>query len=128
MTWDPHTDRRIAHLHPMIRQAVTDFIDDMQAHHGKTIRVTDGLRTFDEQTALYAKGRTAAGSIVTQAAAGESYHNYGLAFDVVEIHKGAALWHNRDWELIGKEGELAGFEWGGRRERPVGDVQRRLER
>lgn len=42
-----------------------------------------GLRTFDEQTALYMVGRTKGklGAIVTRARSGESPHNYGCASD-----------------------------------------------
>lgn len=42
-----------------------------------------GLRTCEEQDALYAQGRTAPGKIVTKARGGESWHNYGLASDYV---------------------------------------------
>ncbi len=40
-----------------------------------------GLRSFEEQGQLFAKGRTAPGPIVTRAKPGMSYHNYGLATD-----------------------------------------------
>lgn len=40
-----------------------------------------GFRSFQEQTQLYAKGRTTQGPIVTRAKAGFSFHNYGLATD-----------------------------------------------
>lgn len=55
--------------------------------------IVSGRRTNEEQTRLYAQGRTrdeiirhvskqGAGGTVTDAAAGESAHNYGLAIDV----------------------------------------------
>lgn len=44
--------------------------------------ITDGYRTFEEQTKLYNQGRTTAGAIVTQAKAGESYHNARRAVDI----------------------------------------------
>jgi hypothetical protein len=40
-----------------------------------------GVRTFAEQDALYAQGRTRKGLRVTNAKGGQSYHNYGLAAD-----------------------------------------------
>jgi len=40
-----------------------------------------GRRTMEEQTALFAIGRSAPGKVVTKARAGESFHNYGLAYD-----------------------------------------------
>lgn len=40
-----------------------------------------GYRSFEEQDALYAQGRTTPGDIVTNAKGGESAHNYGCATD-----------------------------------------------
>lgn len=40
-----------------------------------------GIRTFDEQLALYRIGRETKGQIVTNAKSGESAHNYGCATD-----------------------------------------------
>jgi len=56
------------------------------------IRVVQGLRTFAEQDALYAQGRTAPGLRVTAARAGYSYHNVGLAVDVVPMINGLPDW------------------------------------
>lgn len=42
-----------------------------------------GLRTWAEQDALYAQGRTKPGQIVTNAKGGDSWHCYGLAADYV---------------------------------------------
>lgn len=48
---------------------------------GAKIRVVQGLRTIEYQNKLYAQGRTTPGPVVTKAKGGQSYHNYGLAFD-----------------------------------------------
>ncbi|WP_341900184.1 glycosyl hydrolase 108 family protein [Fluviicola taffensis] len=116
-TWDTHTDKRILELHPDIRMTVAEYINLMDTKHGMKLRVTDNpYRTFEEQDELYAQGRTKPGKKVTNARAGESYHNYGLAIDVVEIkpqfgyEKG---YDQKRWSLIGKEGKAMGFEWGG---------------
>lgn len=75
-----------------------------------------GRRTMEEQAALYAKGRTAGGKIVTKARPGESYHNYGLAFDWVPLKKTAKnsdLWvANWDDETAFKLGEHVGLSFG----------------
>lgn len=110
--WDPLTAQRIAQLHPVIRAKVADFILEAQKR-GIYLRVFSGLRTFDQQARLYAQGRTAPGTIVTNAKPGESWHNYGLAFDVVEMEGGRALWSNPRWKQIGALGKNFGFEWGG---------------
>ena len=59
--------------------------------------VTQGLRTYAEQDALYAQGRTVPGEIVTNAAAGYSWHNFGNAVDLVpeDITIGQP-----DWNLV----------------------------
>jgi len=115
-TWDHYTNDRLKQLHPQIRASVIAFINELDNKHGIKVRITgDGhFRSFEEQDAIYAKGRTAPGKIVTWAKAGQSYHNYGLAIDIVEISGSKALWTNPNWELIGTVGEKHGFEWGGR--------------
>ena len=50
---------------------------------------------------------------VTKVKGGASFHNYGLAIDVVEIKGKSALYKNSQWKKIGKIGKQHGFEWGG---------------
>lgn len=47
-----------------------------------TFIVTQGLRSWQDQDKLYQQGRTTPGKIVTNAAPGHSWHNFGLAVDV----------------------------------------------
>ncbi|MWN91399.1 hypothetical protein GQ597_11910 [Gilliamella sp. Pra-s65] len=84
-TWDSVTNSRITLLHPRIRQNAVDFINDVEEQFGIQLKVTTGLRTIDEQNRLYEQGRTTSGNIVTWVRGGYSYHNYGLAIDVIEI-------------------------------------------
>jgi hypothetical protein len=79
--------------------------------------VVQGTRTFAQQEALYNQGRSASGSIVTKARPGDSYHQYGLAFDVVpDAYASAADWNPSGplWAQIGQIGESLGLTWGGR--------------
>ena len=62
---------------------------------------------------LYNQGRTTSGDIVTNAQAGESYHNYGLAVDVVTDHNGTPDWSEHDARIRGPIGQSLGLEWGG---------------
>ena len=120
-TWDHHTDRRIKDLHPELCARTADFINHVERNNGLRLRVTSTYRSFEEQDALYAVGRTKYqdDSPVTNAKAGESYHNYGLAFDVVPIDpQGQPVWNSLHWDEIGIAGEYFGFEWGGRWTRP----------
>jgi peptidoglycan L-alanyl-D-glutamate endopeptidase CwlK len=86
---------------------------------GVEIRYTFGLRTFAEQDALYAQGRTRPGNIVTNAKAGHSNHNYGLALDFVLIKGGYDMKADddhdgiADWLEVVAIAKLFGFEWGG---------------
>lgn len=113
-TWDSKTDAVIDKLHPKMQQLTRDFINKVEDELGITLRAYSGLRTYPEQTKLYAQGRTEPGKIVTWAMAGYSDHNFGLAIDTVEIKNGKALWVNPNWEKIALIGEKMGFNWGGR--------------
>lgn len=85
--------------------------------HAENINVifTQGLRTFAEQTALYNQGRTTPGQVVTNAKAGQSYHNYGLALDFALLDaKGNVYWTvDTKWKRVAELGKSLGFEWGG---------------
>jgi peptidoglycan L-alanyl-D-glutamate endopeptidase CwlK len=92
--------------------------------NGIKIVVTQGTRTLEEQAALYAKGRTAPGPIVTNAKPGSSYHNFSLAFDIAVVGAdGKITWDTKvdvdhdsepDYIEVGLLGESLGLEWGGR--------------
>lgn len=76
---------RIKKLHPEAISLFQRFIEEAEDTLNITLRITQGLRTFEEQNALYAQGRTKPGSKVTNAKAGQSFHNYGQAIDLVEL-------------------------------------------
>jgi peptidoglycan L-alanyl-D-glutamate endopeptidase CwlK len=82
---------------------------------GVTIRVSQSLRTWAEQDALYARGRTAPGEIRTNARAGESFHNFGMAFDIELLDCGRVTWDSRHpgWRIAGEIGSGLGLLWGG---------------
>jgi peptidoglycan L-alanyl-D-glutamate endopeptidase CwlK len=81
---DERSAKFIATLSPEVRDAFIAFIVDAKelvAQNGLDYKVICGTRTFEEQAALYAKGRTAPGPKVTNAKPGSSMHNFGLAVD-----------------------------------------------
>ena len=109
--------RRIEDLHPTVQKKCRLFIDRC-AEAGIDVIITSTLRTFAEQDALYAKGRTLPGPKVTAAKAGESFHNYGLAFDFAPIEHGKIDWNDLDlFRRCGEIGESCGLEWAGRWQR-----------
>jgi hypothetical protein len=78
-----------------------------------------GTRTFAEQAALYAAtiDNDPSTPVVTRAKPGDSFHQYGLAFDVVPVaYKGMKDWNPSGpyWAQIGMIGESLGLTWGGR--------------
>jgi peptidoglycan L-alanyl-D-glutamate endopeptidase CwlK len=131
MPSDKITLERIQMLHPKLRDEAMDLYEEIVSALGNKVmcRFTHTLRTFAEQDKLYSIGRTKAGRIVTNAKGGRSYHNYGLAIDIVLMHD-----RNNDWVYetisydqkadIDKDGKADwievvtifkqyGWEWGG---------------
>ena len=111
-TWDAVTDDRILTLAPCLQDIARDFINYMASRYNIQLRITDAFRDWIDQDADCDRK-------VSNACGGASYHNYGLAFDVVEISNGEALYTNPDWNLIGQIGESFGLAWGGRWLSPI---------
>lgn len=124
---------RVAKLHPKIRDEVKELIERAESKFPPNIaiRIVQGLRTFPEQDALYAQGRTdKTKPKVTNSRAGQSYHNFGLAIDFALLYDkdGNGTYETLSWDLIkdfDKDGiadwmevvdifEDAGYTWGGR--------------
>ena len=81
---------------------------------GIALLITSTYRDNASQAALYAQGRSTPGHRVTKAKAGHSFHNHRVAFDVVPLVNGKAVWSDGSlWARIGAVGDLAGLEWGG---------------
>lgn len=77
--------------------------------------ITSTLRDNESQAALYAQGRTTPGNKVTNAKAGQSFHNYACAFDFVPLVNGKAQWNDlKLFERCGSIAESVGLEWAGR--------------
>lgn len=82
---------------------------------GIELLVTSTYRDAECQDALYAQGRTTPGRRVTNAKGGQSWHQYRVAFDIVPLVAGKAIWDDRRiWTRIGELGESVGLEWAGR--------------
>lgn len=130
---DKVTLDRIELLHPAVRQEVKSMYlnEIVPALTGNAFcRFAYTLRTFKEQDDLFALGRTklftSSGKrqgVVTKAKGGQSYHNYGLAIDIVLIVDGkVASWDTKkdfdgdkksDWREVVDIFKKHGWEWGG---------------
>ncbi len=122
---DTNTEKLIALLHPFVREEMKKIINECdKALNGRAkIRITQSLRTFEAQDALYQRGRTKPGKKVTNAKAGESIHNYGFAVDIcLIINQKEASWDiDKDWDNDRKADWIEcveifakyGWNWGG---------------
>jgi peptidoglycan L-alanyl-D-glutamate endopeptidase CwlK len=128
---DQKTIERIQLLHPKLRDEALEMYDEIvDALTGSAAcRFAYTLRTFAEQDILYAQGRSKPGKVVTNAKGGQSYHNYGLAIDIVLLidkdKNGSfetASWDVRtdfdkdakaDWMEVVQIFKRYGYEWGG---------------
>lgn len=113
--------RSLDDLHPHVRAMAEQLLGQCAAA-GIPLTVTFTLRSNATQAALYAQGRTRPGSIVTNAAPGHSFHNFGLALDVVPTELlGLPRWGDTPehqaradalWAKLGAIGKSIGFRWG----------------
>lgn|GEM_PF-1607643 len=110
---DGPSNAKIASLHPELRAQAAEFVNRVEQELGITLRVTSGYRTYAEQNALYAQGRTTPGNVVTNAPGGYSNHNFATAFDVVEVRPNGSINWDTNWDAIGRIGTRMGLEWGG---------------
>lgn len=128
---DKITLDRIQLLHPLLRDEARELYSEIcKELKGRAIcRFSHTLRTFKEQDDLYSQGRTRPGKIVTNAKGGDSYHNYGLAIDIVLLvdRDGngtfeSASWETNvdfdgdgiaDWQEVVQIFKRYGWEWGG---------------
>ena len=127
-TWCKWTNEQIESLHPVWRENVNAFINEVQDKTGIKLRIgrfpiPNGFRTPQEQKALKLIGRSSPNDKrkpVTNAGPWQSYHNFGQAFDI------SIIYENGTYEKDGKKAleiikkyvleiaEKYGFEWGGK--------------
>jgi peptidoglycan L-alanyl-D-glutamate endopeptidase CwlK len=100
-------------LHPELLQIVREFEIRCKAA-GLNVLVTETYRTKAEQDALYAKGRTMPGNIVTNCRYPNSPHCWGVAFDFCRNVRGRE-YDDSDgfFKKCGEIGKSLGLFWGG---------------
>jgi len=112
---DEHRYEKLAGVHPALGLNVRKVFAAMEAL-GFHMIVTDGLRTTQQQKALYAKGRTLPGPIVTHADGDvkKSKHQEGRAVDCCFLINGQPSWADTlPWALYGQMANVLGCNWGG---------------
>jgi peptidoglycan L-alanyl-D-glutamate endopeptidase CwlK len=101
-------------LHPELQKLADEF--EKQCKKARlNVLITETFRTTAEQNALYAKGRTTSGKIVTNAkgSAYQSPHQWGAAFDFCENARGKEYASTTFFKKCGKIGKSLGLFWGG---------------
>lgn len=106
--------RDIKDLNPKVAEKALLLIRECK-NQGIDILITSTYRDAESQNALYAQGRTTPGKKVTNAKAGQSWHNWRCAFDFVPIVNGKAMWSDTAlFTKVGEIGERIGLTWAGR--------------
>lgn len=106
--------RNINDLKPKVAAMCSEFINRCK-DAGIDVIITSTYRDAESQNALYAQGRTIPGKKVTNAKAGQSYHNWRVAFDFCPIVNGKCQWGDDAlWTKCGEIAESVGLEWAGR--------------
>lgn len=122
MSYSKRTLENLAGLNKKFRVKAEAFLAAAQpilAKHGVTAEVISGLRSWQQQAALYAQGRTKPGRIVTKARAGSSWHNYGLAIDLglfaggKYLDEAAPARAAKVYRDLGALAATMGIEWAG---------------
>jgi peptidoglycan L-alanyl-D-glutamate endopeptidase CwlK len=109
---DQITINRIKLMHPALVEPTLKMYDEICEALGNNVvcRFAYTLRTNQEQDAIYAQGRTKLFDskgrrlgIVTFAKGGQSYHNYGLAFDIVLLvdKDNNGTYESASWDIKG---------------------------
>jgi peptidoglycan L-alanyl-D-glutamate endopeptidase CwlK len=111
---DSRSEENIKTLHQEVQPLAAKLIESALAQ-GINAKIIGGSRTYAEQDALYAQGRTTPGKIVTQAKGGQSWHNFGLAFDVGIFSRDSKVYYGESaaYRELGKLGQALGLQWGG---------------
>jgi peptidoglycan hydrolase-like protein with peptidoglycan-binding domain len=133
---DAAAEARLAKVNPQLANRIRQTAADLKAKGIKTTIVNTGaFRTPAMQNALYAQGRESLSKVnamrkaagmgpisaaenkgkVSGQKAWGSFHNYGLAVDLVPVVNGKPTWKVPDstWKAIGAAGKKNGLEWGG---------------
>lgn len=96
--------------------AFMDLADSFAEAADLDLRVRSGARTCAEQREIYAKGRSAGGTIETYADGCRSWHVLAMAVDadVIDPRTGKAAYDCLTYQRAGEIWEAMGGVWGGR--------------
>ncbi len=102
----------LSSLNPHVALLARKFLK-LTRENNLDVRITTAFRSWDEEDRLFAQGRWASGTIVTNARGGDSYHNWGLAFDAAPFENGQISNDPQKFIQMGHLGQQVGLQWGG---------------
>lgn len=107
------TSKSLTSLDPYVASLAREFLK-LCTENGLPVTILVAFRSWNDQDALYAQGRTAPGNVVTDAMGGDSFHNWGLAFDCAPLVNGMINWSAMNkFDEMGALGQKVGLERGG---------------
>jgi peptidoglycan LD-endopeptidase CwlK len=107
--------RNWTQLNPDFTQRLLMVFKIMKEKYGYDMAIIEGYRSPERQNLLASMGKS-----VTNAAAFQSWHQYGLAADCAFLRDGKLVitekdpWAMRGYQLYGEVAESLGLTWGGR--------------
>lgn len=104
-------------LCPSIIEPLTDALVTL-ALRDTVVQVFEGFRSPERQRILYAQGRMAPGKVVTNSRPWQSFHQYGLAVDLVFKTKDGKWSWDGDYKMVAAVMADRGFEWLGEADMP----------
>ena len=131
--FDERSEQNIATLLPAAQRLARCWQKMAKAEAekvGHEVRIICGTRTYAEQDALYAQGRTKKGAKVTNARGGYSWHNFGLAFDFGIFSPDCKTYFGESshYKTLGKLAVgIEGATWGGTWRKPVDEPHIQLD-
>jgi peptidoglycan LD-endopeptidase CwlK len=114
--FDIRTETNIQSLQTKAQRRARQFltaVTEQLAGDGLVFKIISGTRTYDEQNALFAQGRTKPGGVVTRARGGQSNHNFGVAWDIGIFKNSEYIPESKLYQKAGAIGKEQGLEWGG---------------
>ena len=111
--FDRRTEGNLASLQLPAQRAARRFMAAVVAD-GIDARVISGTRSYEEQNALFRRGRFGnPGPRVTNARGGQSRHNFGIAWDIGIFDGGSYLGESALYDRAAAVGLFEAIEWGG---------------
>jgi peptidoglycan LD-endopeptidase CwlK len=112
-SFDARSEKNIRTLLPQAQEAARKSLVQLHAA-GTDARVLSGTRSYGEQNTLFRQGRFGnPGAKVTNAKGGQSWHNFGRAWDIGIFIGGQYQTGSAPYKTASEVALLPGVEWGG---------------